>query len=274
MTTYVIGDVQGCYEQLLALLDKLQYDPGQDRLWFAGDLVNRGPRSLDTLRFAKQHNAVTVLGNHDLHLLAGAADHRFRRSKDSMSDIFEAPDCDQLLDWLRQQPLLHYDEISHRLLIHAGLPPQWDLAQARACAGEVETLLRSDNHTDFYPHMYGNEPAVWSDELEGWERLRFITNCFTRLRYCGESGRLALEEKGPPGSQASGLRPWFAWPERKSRNVEILFGHWSALGAYDGDHVHALDTGCLWGGKLTAMKLADPLQRIEVECPGAKQPGL
>jgi bis(5'-nucleosyl)-tetraphosphatase (symmetrical) len=273
MAIYAIGDVQGCYDELQHLLKIINYKPDHDQLWFAGDLVNRGPKSLETLRFVKQHASVTVLGNHDLHLLAGATDKKYRRRKDSLDDIFDAPDCDKLLHWLRQQPLLHTDKTSGYTMVHAGIPPQWDVQQAQGLALEVETMLRGDSYTTFFEHMYGNQPDIWSDDLAGWDRLRFITNCFTRLRYCSEEGHLALDEKGPPGSQGYGLQPWFTWQHRNSREAKILFGHWSTLGAYDGDNVHALDTGCLWGGKLTALKLSDTPARIELDCPGTRKPG-
>lgn len=272
MATYVIGDVQGCYDELIALLESLRFRADADQLWFAGDLVNRGPKSLQTLRFAKEHATVTVLGNHDLHLLASAEHPGHRKRKDTLADVLDAPDRNALLDWLRRQPLLHYDKDQHTALLHAGLPPQWDIQQAQDRAREVETVLRSDNWHGFLEHMYGNRPDVWSDTLEGWDRLRFITNCFTRLRYCSEDGHLALEEKGPPGSQGYGLKPWFQWPRRHSRSTRILFGHWSTLGAYDGDNVHALDTGCLWGGSLTALRLTASPERLSVDCPGARKP--
>ena len=275
MAVYAIGDVQGCYDELQGLLEQIDFDTRKDQLWFAGDLVNRGPRSLETLRFVRSLNAVTVLGNHDLHLLASACDPRRRKRKDTLHAVFEAPDANELLDWLRQQPLLHHDDTLGYTLVHAGLPPQWDLATAQACAGEVEAVLRSDRYGEFFTVMYGNEPGTWSPTLKDWERLRFITNCFTRLRYCDSNGRLALEEKGPPGSQPQHLRPWFDWPGRNSRNMRIVFGHWSTLGPHDAPGIHALDTGCLWGGTLTACRLdtSEP-QRFEYNCPGACKPGL
>lgn len=275
MAVYAIGDLQGCFDELLALLELIAFDARHDQLWFAGDLVNRGPRSLETLRFVRSLNAVTVLGNHDLHLLASAGIPQRRKRKDTLQAIMEAPDARQLLDWLRHQPLLHHDAKLGYTLVHAGLPPQWDLATARACAGEIEQVLRSDKYTEFLAAMYGNDPNIWSPALKGLERLRFITNCFTRLRYCDSNGRLALEEKGPPGSQPQHLRPWFDWPDRKSRTMKMLFGHWSTLGAYDAPGIHALDTGCLWGGKLTALRLDKTVpQRFEYDCPGACRPGL
>ncbi len=274
MATWAIGDVQGCYDELCALLKRINFDPAADRLWFAGDLVNRGPKSLEVLRFVRDIGAVTVLGNHDLHLLASARLPHYRKHKDTLHQIHDAEDGDELLDWLRRRPLLHHDPDSGYTLIHAGLPPQWDLQQASACAREVETVLRSEDYGHFFEVMYGDEPSQWSEDLSGNERLRFIVNCFTRLRYCDAQGRLALQEKGPPGSQPAGFRPWFAWPRRRSRDMKILFGHWSTLGAWDGDGVHALDTGCLWGGKLTAFRVDGEPQRTEFDCPGARKPHL
>jgi bis(5'-nucleosyl)-tetraphosphatase (symmetrical) len=275
MAVYAIGDVQGCFDELQALLELIDFDPLQDRLWFAGDLVNRGPKSLEALRFVRSLNAVTVLGNHDLHLLASACVPGQRKRKDTLQDIIDAPDASDMLDWLRHRPLLHHDATLGYTLIHAGLPPQWDLETAKACAAEVEQVLRSDDYEAFFAAMYGNRPDLWDPALTGWDRLRFITNCFTRLRYCDSSGRLALEEKGPPGSQPEHLKPWFECEGRKSRDLRILFGHWSTLGAYDAPGVHALDTGCLWGGQLTAIRLDRPqAERVEYPCAGARTPTL
>lgn len=278
MSTYVIGDVQGCFDELRRLLDTLHFDPSQDRLWFTGDLVNRGPKSLQTLRLARELDAVSVLGNHDLHLLAvseGIDDHH--GNGDTLGPILAARDRDELLGWLRHRPLLHHDSALDFTLIHAGLPPQWDLAGARACAGEVETVLRGPDYREFFAHMYGNEPDRWPDDgaapLTGWDRLRFIVNCFTRLRYCGPDGRLHLKAKGAPGSQPANTRPWFEIPGRASRGTRIVFGHWSTLGYHAADGVWALDTGCLWGGELSALRLGpDPLP-LSIECPEARRPG-
>ncbi len=272
MAIYAVGDIQGCFDELEALLELIHYDPAKDSLWLAGDLVNRGPKSLETLRFARTYQAVAVLGNHDLHLLASAALPQHRKAKDTLIEIINAPDGQELMDWLRHQPLLHHDENSGYTMIHAGLPPQWDLQMAQQCATEVEQVLRSDNAADYFAVMYGNKPRRWKNDLSGWDRMRFITNCFTRLRYCDHEGRLALEEKGPPGSQPIEFKPWFEWPERNSRDMKILFGHWSTLGGYSGKGVHALDTGCLWGGTLTALRLdTEPPERIEYRCPGARK---
>jgi bis(5'-nucleosyl)-tetraphosphatase (symmetrical) len=275
MASYAIGDLQGCFDEFQGLLELIEFNPRRDQLWLAGDLVNRGPKSLETLRFARTHNLLSVLGNHDLHLLASACLPAHRKRKDTLAAILDAPDSEELLYWLRHRPLLHHDSDSGFTLLHAGLPPQWDLGKAQSCAREVEQVLRSDHYQDFFEQMYGNQPHRWREDLSGWDRLRFITNCFTRLRYCDSKGCLALDEKGPPGSQPKHLKPWFAWPQRRSRDMQILFGHWSTLGAYSADGVHALDTGCLWGGKLTALRIdVDPPLRIEYNCPGACKPGL
>jgi len=256
MAEYAIGDVQGCFGELRLLLNKIGFDPRHDRVYFVGDIVNRGPQSLETLRFIKNmgESAVTVLGNHDLHLLSVAYGASKTKRRDTFGDILGAPDRDGLLDWLRMRPLLHLT--SEFYLIHAGLPPQWDMETAARCAREVETVLRGDAAGEFFQIMYGDKPDRWSEKLEGWPRLRFITNCFTRLRYCDRNGVLDMKEKGAPGSQESPyLMPWFKVQGRASESAKIIFGHWSTLGYHVEQNCHCLDTGCLWGGKLTAMRL-------------------
>ncbi len=259
MAVYAIGDIQGCCDEFELLLQRLQFDPRQDQLWLTGDLVNRGPRSLDTLRLVKSFGdaAITVLGNHDLHLLASAMLPQTRRkSKDTLDAILQAPDRDELLHWLRHQPLLHHDATLKRTMIHAGLPPQWDLLLAIACARELEITLRdAERARELFANMYGDEPDRWDDELQGFARLRFITNCLTRLRVCTENGRLKLKAKGSPDKLETGLYPWFRTPQRRSCNERIVCGHWSALGFHNADNVLALDTGCVWGGTLCAMRL-------------------
>jgi bis(5'-nucleosyl)-tetraphosphatase (symmetrical) len=280
MTTYAIGDVQGCYDELQALLDEVKFDFRQDTLWITGDLVNRGPRSLEVLRFIKSLGecAVTVLGNHDLHLLAVAYGHEPQKKGDTLAPILEAPDRDELLDWLRMRPLIHYDEIRHLSLVHAGIAPQWTLQEARAYAHEAETALRADTFNDFLMNMYGNQPEQWSPELKGWDRLRFIVNCFTRLRYVNGNGRLKLKVKGAPGSQPKGCLPWFQAPQRQTQNDKILFGHWSTLGFYNADNVVGLDGGCIWGGTLTAINIDTLVSSAEtvpicVPCQQRRKPG-
>ncbi|MBK5965674.1 bis(5'-nucleosyl)-tetraphosphatase (symmetrical) [Thiocystis minor] len=275
MPIYAIGDIQGCYLELRALLDRLAFDPQTDRLWFVGDLVNRGPDSLEVLRFVRDlgETALVILGNHDLHLLALAAGNTKHAKKSTLDAVLKAPDRDELLHWLRHRPLLHHDPERNLTLIHAGLPPQWDLADARARAVELERALRGDDYRDYLFAMYGNQPDRWSPELTGMERLRFITNCLTRLRFCAPDGTLALKEKGDIGRQATGLMPWFQVPDRKTRHERIIFGHWSTLGYREGDNVWAIDSGCLWGGALTAIRLdVMPWMPIQLNCKGYLTP--
>ncbi|MFA6052405.1 MAG: symmetrical bis(5'-nucleosyl)-tetraphosphatase [Methylobacter sp.] len=272
MSIYAIGDIQGCYDDLLRLLDTISFNENTDQLWFAGDLVNRGPKSLETLRFVKSLGtaAVTVLGNHDLHLLAASCAHKLSNKKDSLLPVLEAPDRDELIDWLRHLPLFHYND--EFCLLHAGLPPQWDFKQTQKMALLAEQALRSPNYQAFLKKMYGNKPNVWSSDLKGVERLRFIINCFTRMRYCNVNGRLDFDHSGPLGSQPKHLMPWFEVPKRKNADMRIIFGHWSTLGYYEGSNCYGIDTGCLWGGQLTALKLGEQVERFSIDCPGAKQP--
>lgn len=275
MSIYAVGDVQGCFDELMALLARLSFDPRRDRLLFTGDLVNRGPNSLEVLRYVKGlgDRAVAVLGNHDLHLLAVAHSQR-HVVNESFHDVLFAPDRDELLHWLRHRPLLYHDEALDVTLVHAGLPPQWDIATAAACAAEVEAALRGANYAHFLANMYGDDPQRWSPSLSGWERLRFITNCLTRMRYCDGEGRLALKEKGAPGTQPATCIPWYQVPGRRSAGHDIIFGHWSTLGATRGDDVYALDSGCVWGGALTAMRLDGDREFASVPCAGSRIPGL
>ena len=264
MATYAIGDVQGCHDELLVLLDRIRFDPSADQLWFVGDLVNRGPRSLETLRTIRDlgNSAVSVLGNHDLHLLAVAEGISRTKHRDTFGDILSAPDRDELLHWLRHRPLLHHG--GEFYLIHAGLPPQWNMEQATGLAQEAETALRSPDYREMLWHMYGNEPTHWDDHLGDWDRLRFITNSFTRLRYCTADGRMEFKQKGQPGTQPAGLLPWFEVPDRRSAGARILFGHWSTLGFHVSQDTYCLDTGCLWGGELTALRIDGDLERTSV----------
>jgi bis(5'-nucleosyl)-tetraphosphatase (symmetrical) len=242
-----------------------------------GDLVNRGPGSLAVLRWFKAlgEQAVVVLGNHDLHLLALAAGNERLAKKHTVDDVLSAPDRDELLHWLRHRPLLHHSDHKRFAMIHAGLPPQWDLAQARACAAELEVELRGPGHADFLMAMYGDEPDHWSPDLRGVDRLRFITNCFTRLRYCTADGRLLLHEKALPGSQPEEAIPWFKVPGRASRDTRIVFGHWSTLGYAAEHNVWGLDTGCVWGGSLTAVRIRRkrPIKVYDLDCLGYQTPG-
>lgn len=277
MAVYAIGDVQGCYDELQALLDSLQFDPANDRLWFVGDLVNRGPRSLDTLRYISSlgDNAICVLGNHDLHLLALAAGNERFRDSDDLNQVLDAPDRDELIHWLRHRPLMHIDKQLDFTMIHAGLPPQWDLSTARSCANEVEAVLQGPDYRDFFDQMYGNKPNRWDPELEGMDRLRFITNCFTRLRFVTRKGKLKLKLKGSPLGQKKKYIPWFSHPHRLTRNDRILFGHWSTLGYQVKQNTWALDTGCLWGGALTALRIdQDPPSPVQHQCQGQQDPAM
>ncbi len=259
MATYAIGDVQGCFEPLQRLLDKLNFDPAADTLWFAGDLVNRGPESLAVLRQVRElgDRAITVLGNHDLALLVIAAGFSRPGRRDTMIDVLNAPDAEQLLDWLRHRPLLHHDAELGFTLVHAGLAPAWDLATAQACARELEAALRGPAHRTLLAEMFGNRPERWSDDLTGLDRLRCIINYCTRMRFCRLDGSLDLQAKSPPGRQPEGLLPWFELPWRRNRDLDIVFGHWAALGHYRAPGIYALDSGCVWGGRLTALRLDD-----------------
>lgn len=264
MSTYVIGDIQGCYRELLDLLDLINFDSTNDQLWFIGDLINRGPESLEVLRFVKQlnENTVVTLGNHDLHLIAVAKNPDKKKSRDTLDATLAAPDREELMTWLRQQPLLHTDHDKGFTMVHAGLVPQWDLQQTTEVAQEAEAILKSDAFYDFLDVMYGNRPDQWSDDLAGHDRIRFIINCLTRMRYCSKSGKMDFEFKGAPGSEPKGIYPWFCIKNRKSKKEKILFGHWSTviLGNIDDFgkyNVYPLDTGCVWGGTLTALRLDD-----------------
>lgn len=253
MATYAIGDVQGCNEELQSLLSQVDFDRARDRLWFVGDLVNRGPASLEVLRFVRGlgEKAVVVLGNHDLHLLCLAEGTAKKRDDDTLDELLAAPDAPQLLDWLRGRPLMH---VEHQYaMVHAGLLPQWSLEKAQALAREVERALRASDYRAFLSRMYGATPAAWRDDLAGWDRLRVIVNAMTRLRFCSAAGDMELRAKGteaPPG-----YRPWFEL--RAAEELPIICGHWSALGLRLADRLVALDSGCVWGGSLTALRLED-----------------
>ena len=255
MATYAIGDVQGCLEPLRRLLDSVAFDPERDRLFAVGDLVNRGPDSLATLRWARGLGTAfdMVLGNHDLHLLAVAAGVRPAQRKDTLGDVLAAPDRDELLHWLRHRPLLL--EAEGHVLVHAGLLPGWSLADARSYAREVEGVLRTDSIA-LLCELYGDTPD-WHPDLQGPERWRAIVNAFTRLRFCDAAGRLDLRTKTGPEPPPPGLLPWYAHPGRASREIAIVFGHWAALNGADcGPGLFPLDTGCAWGGRLRLMDLA------------------
>lgn len=269
MANWAIGDIQGCFSDLCCLLEKIAFGPEQDTLWLVGDLVNRGPESLEVLRYVKSlgDSARVVLGNHDLHLLAAAMTSLGPRAKDTFTDILTAPDREELLDWLRGQPLLVRDKALGYVMTHAGIPPIWSIDKAEELAREVATALQSEHAEDFLTAMYGNEPECWSDELEGLVRLRVITNYLTRMRFCTAAGQLDLVDKTHSHSDRSGFKPWFEHPLQLSAGEDIVFGHWAALvGESSNPRTHALDTGCVWGNSLTAMRLEDQ-HRVSCNCP-------
>jgi len=259
MSRWAIGDVQGCCAELEELLRRIRFNADRDLLWFTGDLVNRGPQSLATLRRVRSlaANAIVVLGNHDLHLLAAAfvPGQKLRRG-DTLDEVLAAADRDALLGWLLERPLAHYDGARDDLLVHAGLVPQWHARQASQLAGEVAQALRHDPRA-VLGSMYGDEPDRWDERLRGAERRRFIINVLTRLRVCTAQGRVDLRQKGAPGDARAPWMPWFKVPARASAASRVVFGHWSTLGYYRGDGVLGLDTGCVWGGALTAVNLDD-----------------
>lgn len=266
MGLYAIGDVQGCTSCLKRLLDTIKFDPSTDQLWFVGDLVNRGPDSLGSLRLIRELDdcSICVLGNHDLHLIAAAYGVTKVRTGDTLQEILDSHDCVELIDWLRHRPLFHVE--SPYCLVHAGIAPQWSIDDAVRYASEVERVLQSDRIHEFLKHMYGNEPSLWSEHLTGWNRLRLITNTFTRIRYCTSQGALHMKEKRAPFETDQSIIPWFEFKSRKSDSSTIVFGHWSTLGLRVNQNSIALDTGCVWGGALTAVKLDDNNQVFQVPC--------
>ena len=268
MSVWAIGDLQGCYDATRRLLDTIAFDPARDTLWFCGDLVNRGGQSLETLRLVHslRDNAVVVLGNHDLSLLAigERREEEQRKVNPDLQRIVLAEDRDELLGWLRRQKLVHVDRDLGWMMLHAGMLPSWTTQQAEKLAREVEDALHGPQAPRLLRHMYGDQPA-WNPRLGGMDRHRAIINAFTRLRYCSPRGRIAFEEKGEPGTQAAGLYPWYATPGRAARDLKIVCGHWSTLGLFIGHGVHAIDTGAVWGGKLTALQLdTDELRVVQV----------
>jgi bis(5'-nucleosyl)-tetraphosphatase (symmetrical) len=265
MAIYAIGDVQGCYDELSRLIDKLKFDPADDELWFVGDLVNRGPRSLDVLRLVASldKSATVTLGNHDLHLLAVAENPEAADTE--LVPIISADDAGELLDWLAHQRLAVYRPELNTLMVHAGVERSWDPLQTVKLAREVESALRGKRRVDFLRHMYGRQPDRWSKNLEGMDRLRFITNCLTRIRFCYADGRLEFDHKGPPGQQPNDLIPWFDLPDRATETVRIVYGHWASLGLLQRSNLLAIDTGCVWGRELTAIRLEGPSRIYSVQ---------
>jgi len=268
MATYAIGDVQGCYDELRKLLAEFGFSRKKDNLWFVGDLVNRGPKSLEVLRFVSDlgERAVVVLGNHDLHLLTQYEGFERKRQDDTFDDVLEASDARALVDWLRARPIMHADE--RYTMVHAGLLPQWSIEEALALAKEVELALRAAGYRKFLENMYGSKPEEWSVSLAGWDRLRVIVNAMTRMRFCTPEGRMEFRAKSaqPP----AGYRPWYEM--RRGRERPIVFGHWSQLGLRLDPRASCLDSGCVWGGSLSALRLEDRAL-YQVACGGYKAPG-
>ncbi|HEV7856053.1 MAG TPA: symmetrical bis(5'-nucleosyl)-tetraphosphatase [Herminiimonas sp.] len=274
MTTYAIGDLQGCHDQLVLLLEKIETITPNAQFIFVGDIVNRGPKSLATLRAVRNFGkrAHIVLGNHDLNLLAIAAGLRKPHRSDTLDDILAADDRDELIDWLRHQPLALHEQ--GHLCVHAGVLPQWNTEQTLALAREVEAALQGPDWVQFLREMYGNEPAKWHDDLQGAERLRCIVNALTRVRYCEADGTMDFKSVEGPGQIdiAAGLMPWFDVPHRRTEETTVVFGHWSTLGLVLRPNVIGLDTGCIWGGKLTAVNLQNRTL-VQIDCPQQQQPG-
>ena len=266
MSIYAIGDVQGCYDQLRRLVDQLEFDPSRDTLWLVGDLVNRGPQSAETVRFVRSlgERAVTVLGNHDLHLLVVAAGVRKPHRGDTLDGMLHAQDRDELLHWLRGRKMMHAE--AGYAMVHAGLLPQWTIEQALVLAREVEEALRAPDSIELFRHLYGNTPTAWNDALTGIERLRVIVNAMTRLRLCDAAGRMEFSHKTEPVNAPAGFMPWFDVPGRASAGTPIICGHWAALGLLLRDDVLGLDSGCVWGRQLSALKLEDRTL-YQCDCP-------
>ncbi len=276
MPRYAIGDIQGCYEPLRELLRKIGFSADRDQLFLVGDLVNRGPQSLEVLRFVRTLGAAasTVLGNHDLHLLAAYHDpERELRSGDTLNDVLDAPDCEQLLDWLIQQPLI-IDDLAHgNLILHAGLVPEWTAPDALRHAEAASAALRAKPR-EFLAKMYGNKPDRWDEARTDSERHRFTINVLTRLRYCRADGRIDLKRKNSPRDQQGEWQPWYELAARRDPSLRVIFGHWSTLGLLQRRNLLALDTGCVWGGALTAVNMDDPDARVvQVQCKACQQPG-
>jgi bis(5'-nucleosyl)-tetraphosphatase (symmetrical) len=272
MSTYAIGDLQGCCDDCEQLLERVRFDPACDHLWLVGDLINRGPESLRTLRLVKSLGtaATVVLGNHDLHLLAAAHGVRKLSKSDTLTAILDAPDAAELLAWVRTRKLAHYEH--GMLMVHAGVLPHWTVAATLEYAHEVETALRADNWDELLRHMYGNQPDRWTDGLQGWERLRVLINVFTRLRFCSADGQMEFDTTEGAAGAPAGFLPWFEVPGRASAETPIIFGHWSTLGLLMRPTLLGIDTGCVWGGRLSAVRLEDRAL-FQVDCREHRRPG-
>lgn len=272
MSVYVIGDVQGCYDSLVRLLEKVKFDQSQDQLWFTGDLVNRGPKSLETLRFVRSlaQNAISVLGNHDLHFLAVAYGKRPSKTSVQLDKLLKAPDLPELLDWLRHLPFIHTCKETQYLMVHAGIPPQWTIKKAIDEAKQVESVLQSPKFTDLLQNMYKKGPNNWSESLQKQQRWRYTINALTRMRFCTAEGELNLKHKGKINDQIENYAPWFSFKTRQDQHQRIVFGHWSALGIKQFENVYCIDSGCVWGRQLSALRLDKHVQSenslIQVNC--------
>jgi bis(5'-nucleosyl)-tetraphosphatase (symmetrical) len=268
VATFAIGDIQGCFDALIQLLDEAGFNASRDRLWLVGDLVNRGPQSLEVLRYVKSLGdaAQVVLGNHDLHLIMQADGYGRSSSEDTLDAVLAADDRDELLRWLRSRPLFHQDD--EYAMVHAGLLPQWSIERSAELGAEVQAALTATNYREFLANMWGSEPNTWHDDLRGWHRLRVIVNAMTRMRFCTPEGAMEFRAKGPPDRAPGGYQPWFAVPHRASKTHTLICGHWSALGFYREEKLFALDSGCLWGGSLTAVRLEDR-HVFQVNCEAA-----
>lgn len=268
MTVYAVGDIQGCYEPLLKGLEKIQFDPAADVLWCAGDLVNRGPASLAVLRYLKSlgDSCRCVLGNHDLHLLAAYYGQKELGKRDTASEVLTAPDCDELILWLRHQPLVQIDHDKKIIMTHAGVPHIWNVEQLSQYANDVETAVQSNKASRFFRHMYGNEPNKWREDLQGWDRLRTITNYLTRMRFVKSDATLEFSDKGSPASPPADHAPWFSFPNLLG-DYQVVFGHWAALnGQTNNPKMIGLDTGCIWGGMLSFYSITDGKLAYAVNC--------
>ena len=269
MATYAIGDIQGCYKQFLKLLDKIEFNPGKDRLILTGDLVNRGPESLPVVRFAMQHESSVdmVLGNHELHLLTVLEGTKPKRPADNFDDVISAPDYREIREWLCTRPMAIHDLALNILVTHAGVHPDWTLEQCLEYAREIEQILQSPRREKMFMKMFGNKPGRWSESHKRWKRARFIINALTRMRYFTASGKMDFLEVRPPGRHEPGLVPWYVFPNRKAIDATIVFGHWSSLGVFQAPGLLALDSGCCWGGRLSAARLdCSPFEIYSVRC--------
>lgn len=273
MATYAIGDIQGCLDELKQLLRQVKFSSDRDQLWFTGDLVNRGPQSAETLRFVRAlgANAITTLGNHDLHAIAIARGYHKGSQKDHMPDLMQSPDRYELLDWLLSQKILHRDDAHACIMVHAGIYPFWSIQQAQQYAKELESVLQGERCDYFLKNMYGSDPRQWDEALVDISRWRFITNAFTRMRFCQSNGELELEYKGAPGSHPQHLPAWYELSGNRFEEYRIIFGHWSTHGPSTQAHIFPVDTGCLWGGRLTALSIDKGFEWHQLDCKARQQ---